>query len=241
MRIAQHIPNLEILYEDNHVLAVVKPAGVLVQRDASGDISLIDIAKAYIKERYKKPGNVFVTAVHRIDRPASGIVLLAKTSKAASRLSKAFRDNRVKKAYLIVVEGNPASREEKLEGWILKKTERNISKMVSEGAAGAKRASLSYRVLGRFGDYSLLAVFSETGRSHQIRVQLSNAGFPVAGDKRYGAKSGFGNMIALHAASITFPHPTHDEEIALHASPPEVWSDLFGKKVVDLAQRFCRR
>lgn len=229
--------SLEILYEDNHVIAVIKPHGIPVQKDISHDTSLIDLVKDYIKRRDKKPGNVFVSAVHRIDRPASGIVLLAKTSKAASRLAEAFRENRVKKTYLVVVEGNPRTKEQKLEGWIVKDRVKNTSRIVPKQVEGAKYASLTYRVLGRFGKYSLLEIDLETGRSHQIRVQLSNAKVPVAGDLRYGAKSRFGNMIALHAASLTFPHPTKNEEIKIRAHLPKEWENLFGKALVKSAQK----
>ncbi|HDH97411.1 MAG TPA: RNA pseudouridine synthase, partial [Proteobacteria bacterium] len=194
--------DIAILYEDNHLLVVSKPAGLPVQRDASGDESLIDLAKAYIKERYKKPGNVFATAVHRIDRPASGIVIIARTSKAASRLTREFREGRVERIYLAVVEGKPRSRSHRLEGWILKDRRRNTSRMVDEGTMGAKYACLSYRLLGSFGGYSLLEVHLKTGRSHQARVQLADAGTPVAGDLRYGSQRGFGHLIGLHAAYV---------------------------------------
>lgn len=229
--------DLEILYEDNHLIAVVKPHGTPVQKDISRDISLIDLVKDYIKRRDKKPKNVFVSAVHRIDRPASGIVLLAKTSKAASRLAQAFRENRVCKKYLVVVEGSPLAKEQKLEGWIVKDRARNTSRVVPKQIEGAKYASLTYRVLGRFGRYSLLEIDLKTGRSHQIRVQLSSEGMPVAGDLRYGAKSRFGKMIALFAASLIFPHPTKGEEIKVRAHPPKEWKKLFGEGLMKQAEK----
>ena len=225
---------LEIIFEDNHVLAVVKPAGLPAQRDRTGDPSLNDLVKEDLKRRFKKPGNVYATAVHRLDRPASGIVLIAKTEKAAARLSAAFREKSVRKTYLAVVEGKPPAAEATLQGWLIKDAARNTSRMALEGDRGAKSASLTYRVLGGDGDFCLLEVDLETGRGHQVRVQLSDAGMPVAGDRRYGAKSGFGPMIALHAARIAFPHPVREEEITLYAPPPQRWTELFGQWVFDL-------
>jgi len=233
--------SVEVLHEDNHILAVFKPAGLPVQKDRSNDQSLVDLAKAYIKRRYERPGNVFATAVHRIDRPASGVVLMARTSKAAGRLAGAFREGRVSKTYLAVVEGTPPERSQRLEGWILKDRSRNTSRMVADRTPGARHASLTYRLLGRFGAYSLLEVGLKTGRSHQIRVQLAGIGIPVAGDVRYGSREGFGHIIGLHAASLRFPHPTRGEEICLCARPPRGWRALFGVKLGRAAERACDR
>lgn len=232
--------DLEILYEDNHVMAIIKPHGMPVQKDASGDKSLIDFVKDHIKKRDNKPGNVFISAVHRIDRPAGGIVLLAKTSKAASRLAEAFRNNRIHKKYLAVVEGCPRTKEQRLEGWIVKDRAKNTSKIVPNQVKGAKFASLTYRVIGQFKKYSILEIDLETGRSHQIRVQLSGAGFPIAGDLRYGAKEGFGKMIALFAVSLTFPHPTKNEEIKVCAQIPADWEKVFGRESVKLIKSFMK-
>ena len=232
-------PILRILFEDNHVLAIDKPAGVPVQADQSLDPSINDLVKADLKARYGKPGNVFATAVHRLDRPASGIVLVAKTSKAASRLSAAFREDRVDKTYLAVVEAVRDVHWEKIEGWMVKDRSKNTSRMVAEDTAGAKFASLSFKSLGRFGEFTLLQVKLKTGRSHQVRVQLAYAGMPLAGDKRYGARSAFGKMIGLHAASVVFPHPTKDEQVSVIAEPPASWEEVFGKNLFSAAIKAC--
>lgn len=210
---------LDIIYEDNHVLGVVKPAGMLVQGDDTGDRSALELAKAYIKEAYAKPGDVFLGLVHRIDRPVSGVVLFARTSKAASRLSRAFHDRRVRKTYLAVVEGSPPRDADRLSALIGRDGAR--ARFALEPGPGIKEAVLDYRVLERAGGLTLVEVVPETGRHHQIRLQLSGEGCPVAGDVRYGAGEGLRDRsIALHSARLEVPHPTRDETVVLAAPPP---------------------
>lgn len=210
---------MEILYEDNHVLAVLKPAGLLVQGDRTGDVTLLELAKAYIKQKFNKPGNVFLGLVHRLDRPVSGVVMFARTSKAASRLSREFRARRVKKKYLAVVQGLAKSGGEVLYGHIAR--EGRHSRPSEPGVPHSKEALLSYRVLARASGVSLLEITPHTGRHHQIRLQLAEAGHPILGDLRYGAKEPLGDRtIALHAAELIVDHPTRPEAIRLFASPP---------------------
>ena len=178
---------LQVLYEDNHLLAVYKPAGVLSQGDETGDPTLLDAAKAWLKHKYAKPGNVFLGLVHRLDRPVAGVLLFAKTSKAAGRLSAEFRTGRVEKVYRAVVEGTPEPPEQTLTSAVVKDEEARRSRLVEAGTAGAREAALHYRVLGTGKGVSLLAVVPQTGRRHQFRVQLAGIGHPILGDVKYGA------------------------------------------------------
>jgi 23S rRNA pseudouridine1911/1915/1917 synthase len=210
---------LNVVYEDNHVLGVIKPGGVLVQGDKSGDSTLLDTAKAYLKKKYDKPGNVFVGLVHRVDRPVSGVVLLARTSKAASRLAKEFSSRRAHKTYLAVVEGVVEEQEQELVGYV----ERTHLRSRLAGGPGpkAKEAKLVYTVLERSRDATLLEVAPSTGRHHQIRVQMAGIGHPIVGDLKYGAAAPLPDMtIALHAAALEIKHPTLDQTIAITAAPP---------------------
>lgn len=210
---------LDIIYEDNHVLGVVKPAGMLVQGDDTGDRSALELARAYIKEAYAKPGAVFLGLVHRIDRPVSGVVLFARTSKAASRLARAFHDRRVRKTYLAVVEGSPPRDDDRLRALVGRDGVR--ARFALEPGPGVKEALLEYRVLERSAGFTLVEVVPETGRHHQIRLQLSGEGCPIVGDVRYGAGEALPDRsIALHAARLEVPHPTRDETIVLAAPPP---------------------
>jgi 23S rRNA pseudouridine1911/1915/1917 synthase len=212
--------NLHVLYEDNHLIAVNKPLGVLVQADASGAVSLMDMTREYIRKKHHKPGNVFLGLVHRLDRPVSGVVLFARTSKAASRISEQLRSRTVKKIYRALVhrEVNPPS------GSLLsflKKGGRKV-RLVREGEAEAKKASLSYRTLRTVKGKTLLEIQLHTGRKHQIRVQLAGLGHPVEGDVKYGAPYALsGGAIRLLALSLTFKHPTRDERITIEAPPPD--------------------
>jgi 23S rRNA pseudouridine1911/1915/1917 synthase len=219
---------LDVLFEDNHCLAVNKPAGLLAQGDATGDPSLLEEARAYLKARYRKPGNVFVGLLHRLDRPTSGVVLLARTSKAAGRLSAQFRAGTIGKCYWAIVEGAP--REESGE-WIdtlWKDEAKNVVHVVGQGTPGGQEARLSYRVLGRSARTSWLELRPITGRSHQLRVQLASRGLPIVGDRKYGAGSTLRAAddrprVALHARSLTFTHPTRSEAISVSAPVPEDW------------------
>jgi 23S rRNA pseudouridine1911/1915/1917 synthase len=223
--------NLDVLFEDNHCLAVNKPAGLPSQSDASAAPSVVDIAAAYLKSRYRKPGKVYVGLVHRLDRPTSGVLLLAKTSKAARRLSAQFRAGSIAKAYWAIVEGTP--REDQGE-WIdrLAKDQRvNRTRRMPEGGLVGKEARVAFRVLERRGNCAWLELRPRTGRSHQLRVQLAMRGLPILGDTKYGARSrvlaldGRGR-IALHARELTFMHPTRGEAIVVEAPVPGDWPEL---------------
>jgi 23S rRNA pseudouridine1911/1915/1917 synthase len=217
-----------ILYEDNHCLVVDKPAGMLTQGDRTGEPSLVDWAGADLKRRYQKPHRAYVGLVHRLDRPVSGVVLLAKTSKAAARLSRQFHDGEVEKTYIAVVEGSPRDSEGRWTDWLLKDESRNVVSVIPADRPGAKSASLDYRVLERRGARALLELRPVTGRSHQLRVQLAARGLPILGDRKYGSKtvvraSDGGGRIALHARSLAFQHPTRGERIMLVAEVPADW------------------
>lgn len=211
---------LTVLYEDNHVIAVYKPAGVLTQGDKSGDLCLMDGVKAYLKKKYKKPGNVFLGLVHRLDRPVSGIVLFAKTSKGASRLSEQFRSHTIEKTYHALVAGKPNARV--LVNYLAKdKTQRKMHVQEERG----QRAELEYTVVASYGPYSLVKILLKTGRFHQIRAQFSFAGFPVLGDTKYGAPFALPDKsIALCATSIVFTLPTQNERKTISILIPGSWS-----------------
>lgn len=221
---------LEVLLEDNHCLAVNKPAGLLSQGDLTGDPSLVDLAMDYLKTTYKKPGNVYLGLLHRLDRPTSGIVLLAKTSKCASRLSAQFRAGAVAKVYRAVIEGRLPEREGAWVDALAKDTRSNRVIVVPEAGAGGKEARLRFRVLDQCGRFTLLELFPETGRSHQLRVQLADRGLPIVGDRKYGARSRLkaldgGFRIALHAERLTFKHPTRAEVLSVDAPVPADWPE----------------
>ena len=218
---------LAVVYEDNHLLGVVKPGGVLVQGDKSGDTTLLDIARAYLKKKYEKPGNVFVGLVHRVDRPVSGVVLLARTSKAASRLAKEFSSRRVHKSYLAVVEGAMQDDTREIVGYVERTHLR--SRLAEAPGPRSKEARLVCKVLGRIRGMTLLEVNPTTGRHHQIRVQLSGIGHPIVGDLKYGASAPLPDKtIALHAASLEVKHPTLDQTVTITAAPPdtEPWTEF---------------
>lgn len=208
-----------ILYEDNHLLVVNKPAGMLAQGDKSGDINILDMGKKYIKDKYKKPGNVFLGLVHRLDRPTSGVMVFARTSKAASRLSRYFRKHRIDKIYLALTEGIPP--EEGMYSDYIRRHE--IAGYVSDNPED-KKAELEFKRLKTSGNMSLMEIRLLTGRHHQIRIQFSHRGFPVVGDRRYGSfKAWQKGEIALHARDLTFLHPVSRERMTFTAPPPENW------------------
>jgi 23S rRNA pseudouridine1911/1915/1917 synthase len=227
---------LDVLYEDNHCLAVAKPAGLLTQGVPPGVPTLEALARAYLKEKYKKAGNVYLGIPHRLDRPVSGVVLFAKSSKAAARLAEQFRDRRVEKVYHALVERSPAGDLPPAEGdwedWLVKHPDQARSERVEPGAEGGKPARLHYRLLRAFDDGALLEVRPQTGRMHQIRVQAAHRGWPVRGDELYGARLPFGppaelprdRAIALHARSLTFLHPIRYEPVAVSAPFPAAWA-----------------
>ena len=211
--------NIRVLYEDNHLLVVEKPANVPVQADASGDEDLLTACKGYIKEKYQKPGEVYLGLVHRLDRPVGGVMVFARTSKAAARLTEQFSAHRAQKRYAAVVEGS-APAEARLSDFLLKNESTNTTSVVKEGTPGAKPARLSYRTLMRADGLSLLDVDLQTGRPHQIRVQLSHSGFPIKGDQRYNPNARVGDQIRLWAYALTIAHPTLKEPMTFYALPP---------------------
>ena len=207
---------MEVLFEDNHLLAVSKPAGMLTQPSPLAAYSLENLAKEWVKEKYQKPGAVYLTAVHRIDRPVSGVVLFARTSKAAARLNASMREKSVEKVYLALVEGRPQQACGVLEHYLVHGEHRSL--VADKKTEGAKRAVLSYRRVQTSGKWSLLRIELETGRYHQIRVQLAELGCPIVGDERYGAAGKLdGKRIALHHARLVVPHPTQKVPIVIEA------------------------
>lgn len=219
-----------VLYEDNHIIAVNKTCNEIVQGDKTGDTPLSEIVKAYIKEKYNKPGEVFLGVTHRLDRPTSGVVLFARTSKALTRLNEMFKSHeQIKKTYWAIVQGAPKVPEARLENWLVKNEAQNKSYIVKPHAKDAKQAVLNYRTLVRGENYTLLEVDLETGRHHQIRCQLAAIGCPIKGDLKYGAKrSNPDGGICLHARQIEFIHPVSKEPICITAPTPEdsLWQQL---------------
>ncbi|MCF0206822.1 MAG: RluA family pseudouridine synthase [Bacteroidales bacterium] len=218
---------MDILYEDNHIIAVNKIAGQIVQGDNTGDVPLSDMLKNFIKGRDNKPGNVFLGVPHRIDRPVSGVVLFAKTSKALTRLSEMFRTKDAHKTYWAVVANKPPKDEDTLVDYIFRNVKQNKSYVVDEKHADAKKSSLSYKVIGRSERYYLLEIDLHTGRHHQIRCQLAEIGCPIRGDLKYGyPRSNKNGGINLHARKITFIHPVKKEEMLIEAPLPDenIWS-----------------
>jgi 23S rRNA pseudouridine1911/1915/1917 synthase len=217
------LPPLTILYEDNHLLAVVKPPGLPTMGAAAGKTSLLVLAKQYIKDRYRKPGNVYLGVVSRIDEPVSGVVLFARTSKAAARLSEQFRKRSVEKTYWALVEERPEPPSSEWVDFIAKDEGRRRMVRSSRGAPGAQEARLSCRVVQPAGDAWLVEVRPETGRKHQIRLQFSSHGHPIVGDRKYGSRRAFPEGIALHARELAVDHPISGERIELSAPPPPAW------------------
>jgi 23S rRNA pseudouridine1911/1915/1917 synthase len=218
-----NLPKLDILYLDNHLIAVCKPAGMLTQSDEFGEASLMDMVKGWIKTEYKKPGKVFLGLVHRLDRNVSGVVMFARTSKGASRISEQFRQKTTKKIYRALVEGTPEPQQASLRHYLRK--EKSLKATVFPRLTiNAKEALLDYEVIETFADTSLIEIRLHTGRFHQIRAQLSVIGHPIVGDKKYGASSALPvERIALHAQSMTLKHPTSKEEIVIDCPLPEDW------------------
>jgi 23S rRNA pseudouridine1911/1915/1917 synthase len=211
---------LQVLYEDNHLIAVNKPAGSLVQGSISGEITLMDVTKDYIRKKYGKPGRVFLGLLHRLDRPVAGVVLFAKTSKGAGRVSEELRSRKVIKIYWALVHGKIHPEEGTLTSY-LKKVEGRVQ-ITDEGDPDARQAILSYRTILAKNDKSFLEISLQTGRKHQIRAQLAALGFPIEGDVRYGAPYALsGKTIRLLAKSLTLKHPTRDERITIEAPDPD--------------------
>lgn len=224
---------MTVLYEDNHIIAVNKTCNEIVQGDKTGDVPLSETVKAYIKEKYNKPGEVFLGVTHRLDRPTSGVVLFARTSKALARLNEMFKSHeQIRKTYWAIVQGKPKLPEARLENYLIRNEKQNKSYIAKQGAKDAKLAILTYKTLTVGDHYSLLEINLETGRHHQIRCQLAAIGCPVKGDLKYGAKrSNPDGGICLHARQIAFEHPVSHDEIVITAPIPEdsIWQQLAPK------------
>ena len=224
---------LEILYEDNHIIAINKKTSDIVQADKSGDVPLSEEVKAYIKEKYNKPGEVFLGIPHRIDRPVSGVVLFARTTKALTRLNKMFQehDEEIKKTYWAIVGNLPSQDSATLIHYMVRDTEKNKSHAYDKEKKGSKKAILEYKLIGRSQRYYLLEIKLLTGRHHQIRCQLAKIGCPIKGDLKYGfPRSNENGGIRLHAREISFIHPVSKERITITATPPlkdNLWKEFY--------------
>lgn len=220
---------MNVLYEDNHIIIINKRAGEIVQGDKTGDASLCDTLKDFLKEKYNKPGNVFVGLPHRLDRPVSGIVVFAKTSKALERLNEMFRNGSVRKIYWAIVKDAPEEPEKNLSSWIVRNEKQNKSYAYPKEVKGSKHAVLYYRHIAGSQNYNLLEVELKTGRHHQIRCQLSSIGCPIKGDLKYGAKrSNPDGSISLHARMVEFIHPVSKQPIKITAPvpPDKLWTEF---------------
>ena len=212
---------MTVVYEDNHIIIVNKTASEMVQADKTGDTPLSESVKLYLKEKYQKPGNVFIGVTHRLDRPVSGLVIFAKTSKALTRLNDMFRTSEVKKTYWAVVKNLPREEEGELVNYLVRNEKQNKSYAYDKEVPGSKKAILRYRIIGRSQNYYLLEVDLKTGRHHQIRCQLAKMGSPIKGDLKYGSpRSNPDGSICLHARSIRFVHPVSKELIEVEAPVP---------------------
>lgn len=221
--------NLQILFEDNHLIVINKRVGDIVQGDKTGDKPLSEVVKDYIKEKYNKPGNVYLGVVHRLDRPTTGIVVFAKTSKALARLNKLFATKDIKKTYWAIVKQKPPKQDDTLVHFLRKNPKNNKSKAFSKQVENSKKAILDYKILQKLDNYYLLSVDLKTGRHHQIRVQLSTIGSLIKGDLKYGAKRGNKNGgIHLHSRSLEFNHPVKDEVVKISAPTPDdnLWNSV---------------
>lgn len=216
--------NIDIVHEDNHIIAVVKPFNVPTQGDSSGDADLLSAIKDFIKERDKKPGNVFLGMVHRLDRPVGGLIVFAKTSKAASRLSKTIRERAFRKEYIAVTTGEPPAPLKPLVHYMTRDNQRNISRAYKVEKPNSKKAILSYEVIKTKGKISIVRVWPVTGRQHQIRAQLASIGHPIIGDVKYGSpETTDGGNILLWSAGLEFDHPIKKEIVTLKVAPPQYW------------------
>ncbi len=216
---------LKVIYEDNHIIVVEKPVNIPSQGDKTGDNDMLSLIKEYLKQKYQKPGNVYLGLIHRLDRPVGGVMVFAKTSKAASRLSEEVRNNQFQKTYLVICNGKMENEKGVLEDYLLKNERTNMSKVVKEGTKNSKYALLEYEVLkyDEELDLSVLKVLLHTGRHHQIRVQLSSRGHSIYGDQKYGGR-GHGKQITLWAYSLKIVHPVTKKEMIFKSIPERVGS-----------------
>jgi 23S rRNA pseudouridine1911/1915/1917 synthase len=215
--------SLSVLYEDNHLLVVSKPAGLPTMGARAGTTTLFNLAKDYIKRRYRKPGNVYLGVVSRLDRPVSGVVVFARTSKAAARLAEQFRRRTVEKSYWALVEGRVSPAAAAWEDFIGRDPRRQRMRIVARNRSGAQAAVLWYRCLRRSADFSLVEVLLQTGRKHQIRLQLAGHGHPIFGDRKYGSRRAFSPGIALHARRLVLRHPVRNTPMTFTSLPPPSW------------------
>lgn len=229
----EHLDPSRILFEDNHLIAVHKAAGDIVQGDRTGDLPLSERVREFIRTRDKKPGNVYLGVIHRLDRPVSGVILFAKTGKGLSRMNRAFQDKEVKKCYWAVVQGVHEG-SGRLEDQLIKDPKKNRSRSVIGRPSGSREAVMDYEVIGKGDHYSLLEVRPLTGRHHQIRVQLADRGMSIKGDVKYGARRPNDDAsIHLHARWVEFPHPTREERVRVTSDPPSedaLWKLFLEKK-----------
>jgi 23S rRNA pseudouridine1911/1915/1917 synthase len=227
----QEITDKDIIYEDNHLIAVNKRAGDIVQVDETGDESLDEKVKKYIAKKYNKPNGAFLGVVHRLDRPVSGLIMFAKTSKGLDRMNNLFKRREIQKTYYAVVRKRPEPTEGKLVHWLLKNPQKNVTKAYDQEVPGSQRSELSYKLVGEIEGYYLLEVNPITGRPHQIRVQLSTLGCPIVGDNKYGYPRGsLKNSISLHARRLKFIHPIKLEPVEIVAELPKdgFWEKFAG-------------
>ena len=216
---------LKVIYEDNHIIVVEKKPNIPSQKDKTEDIDMLTIIKQYIKEKYNKPGEVYLALIHRLDRPVGGVMVFAKTSKAAARLSEEVRSRNLKKEYLVIVDGKMEKEEGILENYLQKNEKTNTSKVVKEGTKNSKYAKLDYKVL-KYNEeinLSVLKINLHTGRHHQIRVQLANSGHSICGDQKYGTR-GKNKQIRLWAYKLSFTHPTTKEQLTFYSIPEKIGS-----------------
>ncbi len=224
---------LDVLYEDNHLIAVNKLAGIPVQRDSTGDEALVDMVKQYIKKKYDKPGDVFLGITHRIDRPVSGVVLFAKTSKALTRINELFRNRDIRKVYWALTKNRPDRENGRLEHYIKKDPETFKARAYDTEVKNSKQGILEFNLLSRLGEKHLLEIELFTGRHHQIRVQLAKIGCPLIGDIKYGYRRGNRDRsVCLHSRKLEFIHPVKNEPVRIEAKPPinQFWNDFRNKK-----------
>ena len=226
---------LKVIYEDNHIIVVEKPVNIPSQGDKTGDIDMLTIIKQYIKEKYNKPGNVYLGLIHRLDRPVGGVMVFAKTSKAASRLSEEVREKIFQKTYLVIANGKFEKDKGELEDYLLKNQAKNMSKVVKEGTKNSKLAKLDYEVIKYDPDLNLsvVKINLHTGRHHQIRVQLSSRGHSIYGDQKYGGR-GHGKQIALWAYKLTIEHPITKEKMTFTDLPDAIGTWCILKDVNNL-------
>ncbi len=227
---------MKVVYEDNHIIIVAKSSGEIVQGDKTGDVPLSETVKQYIKEKYHKPGNVFLGVVHRLDRPVSGLVVFAKTSKALSRLCNMFRDGEVHKTYWAITKNQPKQPQGTITSWLVRNEKQNKSYSYDREVPNSKKAILKYRLIGHTDNYSLLEVNLLTGRHHQIRCQLASIGCSIKGDLKYGApRSNPDGSISLLSRRVQFIHPVSKEQIDIFSPIPEdnLWHDITRQAIAE--------